>query len=145
MVGKRTGFGKAFAMLCDWGMDKPYDLKKRTMAFALRISDFCETLPNHYRGWHVQKQLFRAGTGAAANYRAACRGKSKPDFIAKLAIAIEETDETDFWLEFAVESKLVRAASVMSLRKEADELLAIFSRSKQTAEESMRAQQRKIQ
>jgi four helix bundle protein len=125
------------------GMTKTFDLKDRTMKFAVDVADFCDTLPSNYRGWHVQKQLFRAGTGSAANYRAACRRKSRADFISKIGTAIEETDESDFWLEFSVASKLAKAESVKALRKEADELLAIFTTSRQTARDNLEASQAK--
>jgi len=69
------------------------------MAFALEVLRFCRRMPPSPEGWHVRGQLFRAGTGVASNYRAACRGKSKADFIAKLGTVIEEADESDFWLE----------------------------------------------
>ena len=74
-------------------MGKERDLKKRTMNFALALSDLCEVFPNTMKGRHVAGRLFRAGTAVAANYRAACRAKSKPDFIAKLGTVIEEADE----------------------------------------------------
>src|SRR5687768_14478206 len=123
------------------GMTRTFDLKDRTMKFAVAVADFCDTLPSNYRGWHVQKQLFRAGTGSAANYRAACRRKSPADFISKIGTAIEETDESDFWLEFSVAAKLTKAEKVRALRQEADELLAIFNTSRQTARENLEASQ----
>ena len=108
------------------------------MKFALDVADFCETLPSNYRGWHVQKQLFRAGTGAAANYRAAGRRKSPADFISKIGTAIEETDECDFWLEFLVAAGLTQADKVRQLRNEAEELLRIFVASRQTARDKLK-------
>ena len=122
-------------------MTREFDLKPRMMKFAVDIADFCETLPNNYKGWHVQKQLFRAGSGAAANYRAACRRKSTPDFISKIGTAIEETDESDFWLEFAVQTRLTKPERVRALRKEADELLSILWTSRDTARRSQEKQQ----
>lgn len=124
-------------------MDKGFELRKRTMRFALDVTRFCRSLPRNYEGWHVQKQLFRAATGAAANYRAACRCKSKPDFIAKLGTAIEEADESDFWLEFSAEAGLAKKGAERSLRSEADELLAIFNQSRATARLNLDAAQLK--
>ena len=118
-------------------MGKEWNLKKRTMQFALAVSDICERLPNTVKGRHVAGQLFRAGTAVAANYRAACRGKSKPDFIAKLGTVIEEADESEFWLEFAVAAKLLRAETARALRIESGELVAIFTQSQITARESL--------
>ena len=120
-------------------MGKERDLKKRTMQFALVVSDLCEVFPNTMKGRHVAGQLFRAGTAVAANYRAACRGKSKPDFIAKLGTVIEEADESDFWLEFAVAAKLLRPGTERTLRVEAGELVAIFTQSQITARKSLTA------
>ena len=114
-------------------MQKEFDLKKRTMAFALDVAAFCETLPNNYRGWIVQKQLLRAGTGTGANYRAACRRKSTPDFISKMGTALEEADESDFWLEFSAAAGLTKPERVRSLQKEAQELIDIFTASIGTA------------
>ena len=73
-------------------MAKAYDLRQRTMAFALEVLRFCRRMPPSPEGWHVRGQLFRAGTGVASNYRAACRGKSKADFIAKLGTVIEANE-----------------------------------------------------
>ena len=119
------------------GMGKEYDLKKRTMKFALDVSDLCEVFPNTIKGRHVAGQLFRAGTAVAANYRAACRGKSKPDFIAKLGTVIEEADECDFWLEFSAAAKLLKPQAERALRIESGELVAIFTQSQVTARASL--------
>jgi four helix bundle protein len=75
----------------------------------------------------------RSGTSVAANYRAACRGKSTADFIAKLGIVEEEADETLFWLELLEESDLVPATKLTAIKQEADELVAITVASIKTA------------
>ena len=118
-------------------MAKDRDLRQRTMAFAIAIGEFCETLPDNYKGRHVADQLFRAGTAVAANYRAACRGRSKPDFIAKLGTVIEESDETDFWLEFAAAGRLIKVGTEQKLRVESNELTAIFTQSQITARRNL--------
>ena len=107
------------------------------MAFAVAVSDFCQLLPDSYQGRHVAGQIFRCGTAVAANYRAACRARSKPDFISKLGIVIEESDETDFWLEFSVESRLLKAGLEQKLRGEANELIAIFTQAQRTAKANL--------
>jgi len=71
---------------------KEIDFKKRTKEFAKHVIQFCRTLPQNREGRHIGNQLFRSGTSVAANYRAACRGKSKPDFVAKLGIVEEEAN-----------------------------------------------------
>ena len=118
-------------------MSKERDLRKRTMLFAVAVSDFCELLPHTFKGKHVAGQLFRAGTATAANYRSACRARSKPDFISKLGVVIEEADESDFWLEFSVASRLVKVGVERALRIEANELVAIFTQSQKTAKASI--------
>ena len=107
------------------------------MAFAVAVSDFCERFPDTYKGRHVAGQLFRAGTAVGANYRAACRARSKPDFISKLGVVIEESDEADFWLEFTVAAKLLKAGSEQALRVEANELVAIFTQAQRTAKANL--------
>lgn len=109
------------------------ELKKRTKNFALRIINFVETFPNSFLGRHVGGQLIRSGTSVAANYRAACRAKSKADFIAKMGIVEEEADESAFWIDFAVETNLVKAERTLDLRDEANQLVAIFVSSINTA------------
>jgi four helix bundle protein len=114
-------------------MARDNDLRKRTMAFATAVSEFCELLPQTFKGRHVAGQLFRSGTAVAANYRSACRARSRPDFISKLGIVIEEADESDFWLEFTAESRLLKPGPERALRVEAGELVAIFTQSQKTA------------
>ena len=81
----------------------------------------------------IGNQLLRSGTSVAANYRAACRARSRPEFLSKLAIVIEEADETAFWLEFLVDAGLVPASKMKELLSEANQLVAIFNASRATA------------
>lgn len=113
-------------------MGKHHDLRERTMRFALEEVKFCRRIPPSPEGWHVRGQLFRAGTGVASNYRAACRGKSKPDFVAKLGTVIEEADESDFWLELSDRAEIVKGEETKPLRQEANELVAIFTQAQKT-------------
>ena len=111
----------------------PEDLKKRTKAFALGIIRLVETLPNTITGRTVSNQLVRAGTSVAANYRAACRARTKAEFIAKIGIVVEEADESAFWLELIIEAGLLKPSTVEPLIQEAEELVKIMSKSRQTA------------
>ena len=77
-------------------------------------------------------QLIRAGTSVGANYRAACRGRSKKEFAAKLGVALEETDECCYWLELIMEGELLPRPQIKPLHQEADELAAIFFTSTRT-------------
>ena len=108
---------------------KADELKKRTKQFALRILKLVAALPNTVPG----NQLVRAGTAVAANYRAACRGRSKAEFIAKLGIVEEEADESAFWMELIIEGQLLKAQNVESLLAEAVELRKIMASSRISA------------
>ena len=112
------------------------ELLQRTKLFALRIFKLVGALPQTIQGRAVAAQLIRSGTCGAANYRAACRARSKPEFVAKLGVVEEEADETAFWLELIVETELLRAAKVKSLLIEANEIVAIMASSKKTATKS---------
>lgn len=109
------------------------ELKKRTKEFALRIIKLVNALPNNPAGRVIGNQLLRAGTSVGANYRAACRAKSKSDFIYKINIVEEEADESSFWLELIIESGLMPKSKIVSLLKETDELTAIFVSTNKTA------------
>jgi four helix bundle protein len=99
--------------------------KDKTKRLALRVIALVEVLPKRIAAQVMGRQLMRCGTSVGANYRAACRSKSTPDMLSKLAIVEEETDETLFWLELLVESSTVPAARVADLVAEADEILAM--------------------
>ena len=109
------------------------DLKRRTKAFALRILKLVDALPKTTAGRALASQIVRSGTSVAANYRAACRARSTSDFIAKMDIVEEESDETLFWLELLEESELVSATKLAAIKQEANELIAITVASIKTA------------
>jgi four helix bundle protein len=109
------------------------ELKQRIKAFAHRCVKLCATLPDTPLGRHISGQLIRSSTSAAANYRAVCIAQSRAAFISKLAIVIEETDESHFWIEFASDEELVKKQQILELLKEAIELTAIFVASQNTA------------
>jgi len=105
------------------------DLKERTKQFALRVMRLVDALPNTPKGRAIASQLVRSGTSVAANYRAACRGRSKAEFIAKVGIVEEEADETALWLELIISDKLLPEKKVAPLLKEANEVTAIMAAS----------------
>ena len=111
------------------------DLQQRTYDFSLRVINLVKALPISAGSRHIADQLFRAGTSVAANYRAAKRGKSKKDFIAKLGIVLEEADESHFWLSIIIDTQLLKEDLVSPLLEEANELTAIFTSSIKTARE----------
>jgi len=112
------------------------ELKLRTKQFALRVIKLVETLPKNKIGDVLGKQILRSATSVAANYRAACRARSKADFISKIAIVDEEADESLFWLELIAESGLMNTERLKDLTKEADELTAIFTATGKTAKQN---------
>jgi four helix bundle protein len=114
------------------------ELKRRTKTFALDVIKFVESLPKGKITEIIGRQLLRSGTSVGANYRAACRARSSADFIAKMGVVEEEADESIYWLELLVESGIVSYDRVVSLRKEADELLAITVSSIRTAKRNNR-------
>jgi four helix bundle protein len=113
-------------------MDKR-ELILRTKQFAHDCVKLCVSLPNNYLSNHIKGQLIRSSTSVAANYRAACLGQSKASFISKLSIVIEESDESEFWLEFIEDEGLLSKDVVEVLRNEAHELASIFISSRMTA------------
>ena len=111
----------------------PEELKRRTKNFALRVIRLIDALPNTTTAREIGRQLLRSGTSVAANYRSACRARTKAEFIAKIGIVIEEADESAFWLEIIHEGKLLQNAEVESIRQEAEALTRIMSKSRDTA------------
>ena len=105
-------------------MDKK-ELQERLKKFAISIVKFSEELPDWSGFRTVKNQIVRCGPSTAANYRAACRAKSIPDYIYKMEIVEEELDETMFWLEFTVGLSEEWRQKIMPLWKEGDELLSI--------------------
>src|SRR6266704_5679811 len=102
------------------------ELLQRTKQFALRIFKLVGALPQTIQGRAIANQLIRSGTSVAANYRAACRARSKAEFISKIGTVEEEADESALWMELIIEDKLVPETKVRSLLDEANELVAIM-------------------
>ncbi len=103
-----------------------------------------DALPNTISGRAIANQLVRSGTSVGANYRAACRGRSKAEFVAKLGIVIEEADECEYWLELIIDGNLLPKNKVEFLRQEAHELAAIFVTSVRTAKSAITNQKSKM-
>ena len=109
------------------------ELKKRTQIFALNIIRFVQSIPNRDAGYIIGRQLLRCGTSVGANYRAACRAKSRADFIAKLKIVEEECDESIYWLELLAAVQLGNKSALAALVSEAGQILSIIVASIRTA------------
>lgn len=108
------------------------DLRGRTKRFALRILRLYRALPAK-DARILGRQLLRSGTSVGANYRAACRARSRAEFIAKLGVVLEESDESVFWLELLLQGGILSEEQMGALIKEAKELTSIFVTSLRTA------------
>ena len=113
------------------------ELKRRTKKFGLAVIKLVESLPSSQTARVIGNQLLRSALSVGANYRAACRSRSKADFISKVGITIEEADESQHWLEMLGEAGLVPQDKLEQLAKEADELVAILTASAKTARENL--------
>jgi len=113
-------------------LDRAKALQDRTKEFAIRVVRMFRSLPKTDEARILGKQVLRSATSVAANYRAACRSRSKAEFTAKMGVVVEETDETVFWLELLVETGVVPMSKMEGLISEANELLAIFAASRRT-------------
>lgn len=102
------------------------DLRDRTKAFALQIVRMFSTLPKTTEAQVLGKQVLRSGTSIGANYREAFRARSKAEFIAKCGDSLRELEESAYWLELLVESRVVSVGKLAPLRQECEELTAIF-------------------
>ena len=101
------------------------EFKRRTKHLALRVIKLVEVLPKTMVANVIGKQLLRSATSVGANYRVACRAKSRPDMIAKLSIVEEEGDETLYWLELLVEAGLIPETRLSDLMREVNEVVAL--------------------
>ena len=107
--------------------ERGQDLRERTRAFALRIIRLYGALPKKTEAQVIGKQILRSGTSIGAHYREANRARSDAEFISKIGMALQELDETDYWLELLIEAEIVPANKLDALQQEANELIAIFT------------------
>ena len=112
---------------------KRAELQQRTKGFALRVLKLIEQLPNTIGGRVLANQVARSATSVGANYRAACRARSRAEFASKLGTVAEEADESLYWLELIRHGNLVPEKKLASLVSEADELTAIFTAGRRTS------------
>ena len=116
-------------------MDK-IELQRRTKAFAIRVIRLVDSLPRTRAADVLGRQLLRAATSVGANYRSACRARSRPDFLSKLGIVEEECDEAGYWLDLLAEASLIKRSRLSELLQESNELTAIVVASIRTARKS---------
>jgi four helix bundle protein len=112
------------------------ELLRRTKTFALRSLRLVDHLPRTMSGRAIGNQLVRSATSVGANYRAACRSRSRVECAAKLGVVAEESDESVYWLELISEAKLLPETKVRDLLKEANELTAIFTSARRTSSQN---------
>jgi len=113
-------------------------LEQRTKKFHIDIIRLCSDFPKTPAGFEIAKQVLRSAGSVGANYRASARAKSKSDFINKIQIIIEESDESNYWLEIIQESGIKAGEETQRLIKEADELTAIFTSTNKTAKANLK-------
>jgi four helix bundle protein len=111
----------------------PEEFKKRTKAYALRIIRLVLSLDSSQVTHAMGGQLLRAGTSVGANYRSACRARSRADFISKMGVVEEECDESLYWMELMIDAAIVKQALLTDLIKEGNEILALVVASRKTA------------
>ena len=112
------------------------ELKERTKRFALETIELVDKLPRTVVAQTIGRQFVRAGTSVGANYRSACRGRSRAEFAAKLGVVEEEADESAFWMEVIIEAGLLERALVQPLLDEAEEIVAIMVSSRKSLNRS---------
>lgn len=120
------------------GTMTPEELSERLMVFALRVMKMAEELPTTLGARNAGRQIVASSSSAASNYRAAQRGRSRAEFASKIGVALEEIDESAFWLELIERGGFVSAKRLADLRTEADELVRIISRIRSTTRRSSR-------
>lgn len=109
------------------------DIQARAKAFALRVIRLVEALPATVAGREIGRQLLRSATSVSANYRAARHARSRKEFIAKLGVVVEESDESHHWLDLLIDAELMSEEKAGPLRDEADELTRIFASTRRSA------------
>ena len=114
------------------GNGQTNNLKVRTKQFALRIISLYSSLPRNPTAQVVGKQLLRSGTSVGAQYREGCRSRSEAEFVSKLEVALQELEETIYWMELLIESEIIAQERIDELMGEADELMAMLTSSVKT-------------
>jgi four helix bundle protein len=132
-LGLRIGEGASRRLEIFLSAMNAEEFKNRTKAFAVRVINLVESLSATPASNVVGKQSLRSGTSVGANYRAACRARSRAEFIAKMGIVEEECDESIYWMELLIDARQMKPRRLTNLMKEADELLSMVVVSSRTA------------
>ncbi len=131
--------GTHLACWCDMN-PKTLALQDRTRAFARRVIKLCEELPATPAAESIREQLLDSSGSADSNYRAACRARTRKEFIAKLGVVVEESDESLGWLQLLIDTSICAGDDARSLADEANQLVAIFVQSEKTARDNYEAE-----
>ena len=115
-------------------------IRNRTKKFVVDNIRFYRTLPKTEEAKIIGRQLLRSSSSVGANYRAACRARSKAEFHAKLSIVVEEADESLFWMEVLVEAEVVKQTELTYLTDEANQILKIAAASRKTVSNNNKTQ-----
>lgn len=107
-------------------------MRERTKKLVLRHIKLYQSIPPTEEARIIGKQLLRSASSTGANYRAACRARSKADFFSKLSVTIEEADESLFWLEILEESRIMEEKKLSLLKIETNEILKILAKARHT-------------
>jgi|RhiMetStandDraft_4_1073278.scaffolds.fasta_scaffold244916_1 four helix bundle protein len=113
-------------------------LKARTYTFGVQVVNFSKTLPETVESRRIRGQLTDAATSVAANYRAACRARSRAEFIAKMGTCCEEADESQMWLNMCADTGFCARSTITAMADEAEQLVRIFTASVLTAKQRLR-------
>jgi len=114
-------------------MERPWDLRERSILFAVNVIRFCRTLPRTPEAAEIATQVRRSSSSIGAHYVAAKRNKSDPDYISKISGGIEEADESTFWFDLLMRAGIAEESGASPLRHEADELAKILIGCRSTA------------
>jgi four helix bundle protein len=123
----------------------PEELRNRTKQYAVDVTRFAQPLLGDFAARDPGAQLSRSAASAAANYRAACVARSHPEFRAKIGLALEECDESVYWLEFLRDAGLAQGEKLNRLLSEGRELARILGASKRTSQIRSRSSHRRRQ
>ena len=116
------------------------ELKRRTKTFALRVMTMTDALPRTAKARVLSNQILRSGTAVASGFRAACRARSRADWIDKVGRTLEEADETTLWPELIEEGGVLPPKKLTALRKESEELTAIFAAMHKSSKASLKSE-----
>ena len=122
----------------------PQELRDRTKTFAVAVIRLVRHMPKTDEARVITRQLLRAGTGVAANYRAACRARSDAEFVARIGTVVEECDEAAFWLELLADAAICSVAATQPELDEANQLLRLFVASRETVRRRLRCEKSQI-